>query len=229
MVTSSRGETRATVVYTNYTTMVRRAGGLPVILTPGQPEEAAAVLGRLDGLVLTGGGDVDPLQYGGKTVETVYEVDPLRDEYEMALSRAARRSRLPTLAICRGMQVLNVALGGTLIVDISNALPEAIRHLVDGPASIEPQHRVDVEPTSAMAAALGTPTVEVNTIHHQALDGVAEGIRVVGRAPDGVIEAIEPDDATWCMLGVQWHPEYLGPDDLPSMRLFRSLVEAASR
>jgi putative glutamine amidotransferase len=228
MVPSTKGETRATVLYTTYTSMVSRAGGLPVILTPGSADEAEAVVGRLDGLLLSGGGDVDPSRYDGSPVETLYGVDPLRDEYEIALARAARDAGLPTLAICRGMQVLNVALGGSLIEDIPSEDPDALQHRVEGLGTVQPQHPVALEPGSAVATAIGTTQPDVNTVHHQAIRDLGEGLRTVGWAPDGVIEALEPTD-DWQMWAVQWHPEYLGPDDEPSIALFRTLVEAAGR
>lgn len=228
MVPSTKGETRATVLYTTYTSMVSRAGGLPVILTPGSADDARATIERLDGLLLSGGGDVDPSRYDGSPVETLYGVDPLRDEYEIALARAARDTGLPTLAICRGMQVLNVALGGSLVEDISSHDPAALQHRVEGLGTVQPQHSVSLDPASAVAAALGTAEPEVNTVHHQAIRDLGEGLRTVGRAPDGIIEALEPTD-DWSMWGVQWHPEYLGPDDEPSIALFRTLVEAARR
>jgi putative glutamine amidotransferase len=228
MVPSTKGETRATVLYTTYTSMVSRAGGLPVILTPGSTDEAATVIGRLDGLLLSGGGDVDPSRYDGSPVETLYGVDPLRDEYEIALTRAARDAGLPTLAICRGMQVLNVALGGSLIEDISTEDPRALQHRVEGIGTVEPQHSVAIEPDSAVAAALGTAEPKVNTVHHQAIRDLGEGLRTVGIASDGIIEAVESTD-DWQLWCVQWHPEYLGPDDEPSLALFRTLVEAAGR
>ena len=227
MVTSPVGETRAHVLYTTYTGMIRRAGGLPIVLTPGPPEEAEAILGRIDGLLLAGGGDVDPARYGGYTHETVYAVDPLRDEFEVALARGAAERRLPTLAICRGMQITNVALGGTLIVDIGVTYPDALEHRRHGPAVVEPQHTVTVEPGSTTSKALGTDIVETNTIHHQALRDVAGGLRVTARAHDGIIEAVEPTDDDWPMWGVQWHPEYLGEGDSPSLAIFEALVVAA--
>lgn len=226
MVPSTKGETRATVLYTTYTSMVREAGGIPMILTPGSADEAADIVAHLDGLLLTGGGDIDPAAYGGSAHEALYGIEPLRDEYELALARAARSQGLPTLAICRGMQVVNVAFGGTLVEDIESFDRAALQHRVPGEGTTRPQHDVKLDPSSAVAAALGTDTVEVNTIHHQALRDVADSFRVVGQAPDGIIEAIESID-DWPMWGVQWHPEYLGPADPASLELFRSLVTAA--
>jgi putative glutamine amidotransferase len=229
MVKSTKGETRATVLYTTYSSMVRNAGGIPVILTPGRADEAPRVIERLDGLLMTGGGDIDPGRYGGELHETVYEVDALRDEYEIALALAARNQKLPTLAICRGMQVANVAFGGTLFEDIRSSDGTMLEHQIGGLGTIEPQHSVQVESGSAVAHALGAETLEVNSIHHQALREVAALFRTTGWAPDGTIEAIESDDPAWSMLGVQWHPEYLGEHDEPSVALFKAFVATATR
>jgi putative glutamine amidotransferase len=228
MVTSSVGESRAHVLYTSYTEMVREAGGLPVVVTPGPSDEVDTLLDRLAGIVLSGGGDIDPARYGGNAHETVYEVDPLRDEFELAMVRGAAERRIPTLAICRGMQIANVAFGGTLFEDIPAHFPDALEHRRHGHAGTEPQHRVAVDADSTTAVALGKDAVEVNTIHHQALRQVAVQFRVTGQAPDGVIESIEPTDSSWPMWGVQWHPEYLGVHDKPSIALFQALVAAAA-
>ncbi len=227
MVNSSAGESRAHVLYTTYTSMIREAGGLPVMLTSGPTTEVEALLDRLDGLLLPGGGDIDPLCYGGTPHQAVYGVEQLRDEFELALVLSAAQRELPTLAICRGMQIANVALGGSLIEDIKSADPEALEHRRHGQQATEPQHTVELDPDSTTARALGKDTVEANTIHHQALRDVAGQLRVTGRAPDGIIEAVEPTDASWPMWGVQWHPEWLGRDDEPSLGLFRAFVAAA--
>jgi len=229
MVTSSAGETRAHVLYTTFTGMVREAGGLPIVLASGSPAEVETLLDHIDGLLLSGGGDIDPERYGGSPHEAVYAVDPLRDEFEIALAREAAERRLPTLAICRGMQVANVAFGGTLFEDIKTQSPDSLEHRRHGPAATEYEHTVELDPDSTTARALGKDVVEVNTIHHQALRTVAAQFRVTGRAPDGIIEAIEPIDASWPMWAVQWHPEYLGSDDDPSLALFRTFVAAAVR
>jgi putative glutamine amidotransferase len=229
MVTSSAGETRTHVLYTKYTTMIREAGGVPVVLTPGPATEVDMLLDRIDGLLLSGGGDIAPGRYGGMAHEAIYEVDPLRDEFELALAHAARDRLLPTLAICRGMQIANVAFGGTLFEDIGSHYPDALEHRRHGAACSEPQHGVELDPDSTTAAAVGKDMVEVNTIHHQSVRQVGSAFRVTGRAPDGIIESVEPTDASWPMWGVQWHPEYLGVGDEPSMSLFRTFVAAAER
>lgn len=227
MVASTKGETRATVLYTTYSSMIRHAGGIPVILTPGPAAEAGAVVARLNGLLMSGGGDVAPSRYGGSPHETVYGVDPLRDEYEFALAAAAYEARLPTLAICRGMQAVNVAFGGTLMEDISSEDPSMLEHRIAGPGTATHQHEVKLDPLSDLATTLGIDSVATNTVHHQALRDVAGIFKVVGRAPDGIIEAIEPIKGDWKMWAVQWHPEYLGEHDEPSMDLFRAFVRAA--
>lgn len=217
---------RVYLAFVTYTSMVRAAGGIPVSLTPGAVDEVPALIDRLDGLLLAGGGDVDPARYGGATHESVYGIDPARDEYEIALVRAARERRLPTLCVCRGMQVLNVALGGTLIADIGTHGPGLIDHRrIDQPAATR-QHTVGLDPNSSTAMALGAATVTVNSLHHQAIGDLAPGLVVTGRAPDGIIEAVAPTD-DWPMWAVQWHPESLGADDEPSFRLFDQLIRAA--
>lgn len=232
MVSSTKGETRATVLYTTYTDMVSRVGGTPVVLTPQHPETAPDVVARLDGVILTGGGDVDPALYRGDDdapIDSLYGIDRERDDYEFALARAAREARVPTLAICRGMQVMNVVAGGSLIEDIVSEEGATTNHRIEGAATTLPQHGVALDPDSAIATALGTATPRVNSLHHQAIRRLGEGLRIVGTSPDGIVEAVEWDGDDWLMWGVQWHPEYLGPDDPPSLALFRSFVEAASR
>lgn len=224
-VPSSAGEDRAHVLYVTYTAMVRAAGGLPIILVPGDGVDE--VVARIDGLVLSGGGDVDPTRYGGPGEPAVYGVDPERDEFEMALARAAAERRLPTLAVCRGMQIVNVAFGGTLIADISSRIPDAEEHRRRGDEVRLTTQRVTIDAGSAVARALGSTDLRVNTVHHQAVDEVGAGLRITGRADDGVPEAMEAQD--WPLWAVQWHPEWLGRDDPPSLRLFATLVEAASR
>ena len=214
-------------VLPTYTTMVRAAGAVPVLLTPVAPEAIPALLDRLDAVILSGGGDVDPGRYGGTPHPSIYGVDPNRDDFELALSCMAAERRVPTLCICRGMQVMNVALGGTLIEDIGTRIPGAIDHFVGGEAASEPRHSVEVAPGSTTAKVLGATTIEVNSIHHQAVDQIAGSLVATGHSPDGVVEALEPADDAWPMWAVQWHPEYLGPGHPESLRLFETLVAAA--
>ena len=210
-----------------YTTAVQRAGGLPVMisfsLSRGEVDE---LISRLQGLMLTGGGDIDPEWFGGRPHRCVRYVDSGRDEVEISLIRRAVEFRLPLLCICRGIQVLNVAFGGTLYTDIEDQLPGSIRHDWDKDFPRDHlAHTVSVESDSRLAGILGDGNVGVNSWHHQGLEKVAENLRPVAYAPDGLVEAVEMVDYPFG-LGVQWHPEFL--PDLPEMQVvFRSFIQAA--
>lgn len=214
---------------TTYTTMVREGGGIPILLVPGPDSEVERVLGLIDGLLLSGGGDVDPDRYGGARLDSVYSVDQVRDEFEIALSRLAAERRLPTLCICRGLQVMNVAMGGTLIEDIAEDDPDRLSHRIEGETAHELRHPVTIEPGSATAKALGRDHLVVNSLHHQAVRAIGEGLVATGVAPDGIVESLAPEDPEWPMWAVQWHPEYLGPSDDPSVALFEAFIRAAGR
>lgn len=227
-VKSSAGVSDAHSLQHTYTDGVLRAGGVPVLLAPVPDPLIAEVVERIDGLVLSGGGDVDPARYGGRRSANNYGIDFDRDEFEIELVKAAAVRRLPTLAICRGMQVVNVALGGTLIEDIPGETGSA-DHTVIGHQVFNGHQHVRLDPTCLVARVVQAVDIEVNSIHHQAVRNLAPGVRAVGWADDGVIEAIEHEDSGWPLLGVQWHPEYLGDADDPASRaLFKGLVEAAA-
>jgi putative glutamine amidotransferase len=222
-----------------YVASVRRAGGEPVLLPPGtadHPIDVDALLDRLDGVVLAGGGDLDPATYGGAAHETVYALHEGRDRDELALARALVDRAVPTLAICRGSQVLNVALGGTVVPHLPDVVPGpdagGVLHRIEPP---EPQaiatptpHDVTVEPGSRVAEVMGATEVTPMSWHHQAVDRLGEGLRVVARAPDGVVEATELADHPW-LLSVQWHPELSAATDPTQQRLFDALVAAGDR
>jgi putative glutamine amidotransferase len=205
---------------------VERAGGLPVIvpLDLGR-ERLHALLARLDGLLLAGGGDVDPARYGAGQHPSVRGVSAERDETELRLARWAAEEDRPVFGICRGAQVLNVALGGSLHCDISEH-PGAMRHTYYPglPYDLRP-HSVKIDEDTRLAAAMGEPIVAVNSLHHQACRELGRGLRAVAHAPDGVIEAIELDGHRFA-LGVQWHPECL-PEAPEMRRLFEAFVTAA--
>ncbi len=227
-IKASGGELDAHTLEHTYTDSVLRAGGVPVLLAPVPAADVPALLARLDGLVLSGGGDVDPARYGGVRNEKNYGVDFDRDEFEIELARVAATVRLPTLAICRGLQIVNVAFGGTLIGDIPTEIGSA-DHTVMGHHVFNGHQHVRLDEACRVAAAVGGADVNVNSIHHQAVRLLAPGFRAVGWADDGVIEAIEHEDPDWPLLAVQWHPEYLGhADDHASWALFRALVENAA-
>ena len=210
----------AVVLPQAYAAQVAAAGGLPVLLPPAAGIEAA--LARLDGLILSGGGDLDPARYGADRHAKTGSVRPARDAAELALFTAAADRGLPVLGICRGLQVINAARGGTL----HQHLPDVVGHRDHAPAPGQyGAHPVRVAPGSAVAAALGRTALEsVPSAHHQAIDRLGQGLTAVAWAPDGIIEAVDIDiPGSPFALAVQWHPE-AGTD--PS--LFRALI-AASR
>jgi putative glutamine amidotransferase len=182
------------------------------------------VLDSVSGLVLTGGGDVDPARYGEKRHEKVHSVSAARDATEAALVEEARDRGMPVLAICRGIQMLNVALGGTLIQDISSQCETNIAHDEEGPRDSR-SHEVIIEPGSLIAGAMGIERGKVNSFHHQSVKDVAAGMRVTARAPDGVIEGLESTDHNWWVLAVQWHPEEMTESPEPWDRgLFKAFA-----
>lgn len=194
-----------------YVQAARAAGLAPLVLPPMDPTELAPIMDAIDGIILTGGEDLDPAEYGAVPSPATHEPHRPRDKCELALAHFARERGLPTLAICRGIQVVNVALGGTLVQDISSECPSDIDH--DQSAAREARlHAVAIEPDSKLAAAVGATAISVNSSHHQALARVASGLRVTARAPDGIIEGVEWNGDDWWMLGVQWHPEELVRD-----------------
>jgi putative glutamine amidotransferase len=218
----------------SYLGRVRAAGGLPVILDPGLAADAPSVddelrryVERIDAIVLTGGPDVAPKRYGAPAHGEEYGTDDLVDEFELTLARAALDAHVPLLAICRGIQVLNVTFGGSLHQHIPD-LPGVAPHGRPGQAGGEWQHTVAVEPSSRLAHIMGTDAPLCSCHHHQAVDRVGDGLRVVGRAADGIVEAIEPVDAgADFVVAVQWHPEDTAPNDPAQQHLFDALVDAA--
>ncbi len=211
----------------DYVESVRVAGGDPVVLEL-TAAAASEQLAGADGLLLTGGGDVDPVYYHEAKHETFSAAEPGRDEAELSLAREAMARQLPLLAICRGVQVLNVAAGGSLVQDIPSAIADAVDHH-PAMAAAEPAHHVTIPPGTHLAGLIADDLVDdaamVNSRHHQAVGRIAPGFVVNAVAPDGVVEGIEALDQPFC-LGVQWHPEnFVTTGDFKS--LFRGLVDAA--
>jgi putative glutamine amidotransferase len=219
------------LVRTTYTHAVESAGGAPVMIPLQLTGDALRrVYERLDGIVISGGGDVAPARYGATEVSPyTVNVDENRDDIEMQLVRWALADDKPLLAICRGHQVLNVMLGGTLYQDIQEEVPDALRHAAPSAAWFgRLKHDVEVESGSRLYVALGvdSPSVTVNSLHHQGINQVAADLTVSARAADGIVEGLEIPENRFT-VGVQWHPEAL-VDEYPAMRhLFQSLVEAA--
>lgn len=190
----------------NYATSIIKAGGLPVAL-PLDPDLAAEILDRIDGLVLTGGAfDVDPALFGDTARHETVTVKPARTDFEMVITKAALAADLPILGICGGEQLLNVALGGTLIQHIPDEIADALAHEQPNPRD-EPSHEVEIIPGSKLYDIVGTTKMAVNSAHHQAVKEPAPDLAVNARAPDGVIEGIEDPDRRFC-IGVEWHPEF---------------------
>lgn len=227
LVAAAAGDIDSYAIPGTYTTAVLGAGGLPILLAPVPNADVPAIADLVDGLVLSGGGDVEAQRYGADSHDSMRRTDFDRDEFEIELAHIAADRGLPTLAICRGLQVVNVALGGSLIQDIPSEVG-SMDHTVIGHAVYDGHQPVRVEPGSLIAKAVGKTELMVNSIHHQAVKDLAPNFRAVAWAPDGVVEGIE-HDSDWHLLAVQWHPEYLGHnDDEASHRLFSDLVQAAS-
>lgn len=209
-----------------YCRAILAAGGLPVLLPYVPPEKAAGYLEIVDGLLLTGGGDIEPSFFGARTTASLHKVLPRRDAFELALTRAALAGGKPILAICRGIQVLNVAAGGDLYQDIPAEVPGALDHDQEQPRH-QPSHLVTTIPGTRLADLLG-PEAPVNSLHHQAVRRLGDGLRVAALAPDGVIEGIEGWGES-LVLGVQWHPEDLYTGDGRQRALFEYFVEIPGR
>lgn len=223
ITTYARDEGNKVNLPSEYVDALRRAGGCALLLPPGE-SNLDVVAARLDGLILAGGGDIDPHRYGGEFHPTVYMVDNERDESEFQLARLAIDSGMPTLCICRGTQVLNVALGGTLHTHLPDVYGESVLHRA--PPREPTPHPVNVENNSRLHGMMGELTRDPMSWHHQAIRDVAAPLRVVARAPDEVIEAVELPDHPW-LVGVQWHPELTAADDPAQQRIFDEFVRAA--
>jgi len=212
-----------------YVDAVRRAGGIPVLIPAGETH-IDALLERLDGLILSGGGDVDPELYAGNSHIEIYMIDPERDSSEVALARTVAANGTPTLGICRGIQVLNVALGGSLVEHLPDEVGEGITHRNPPPGHAQISsyvlHPLTVDGESRLADILGKSEIEPASWHHQAVRRLADGLQVVARAEDGTIEAAELADHPW-LVAVQWHPEITAADDPTQQRLFDAFVQAA--
>lgn len=214
---------------TEYVAAIRRAGAEAALIPPGIAD-TEGLLHRLDGLILAGGGDLDPALYGGPGHETVYSLHAERDRDELGLVPVLLAREVPTLAICRGSQVLNVALGGTLHVHLPEVVDGSILHRRE-PAELRGMpsptpHEITVEPGSLVAKVMETDRVTPMSWHHQAVDRLGDGLRVVARAPDGTVEATEHTSHRW-LLSVQWHPELTADTDPTQQRLFDALVTQA--
>jgi putative glutamine amidotransferase len=208
----------------DYLSAIETAGASPRVVDPSS-DPAPGLLDACDGLLLTGGADVDPVHYGDEERHPTLSLEPGRDEYEIALARAAMARDMPVLAICRGVQLLNVSAGGTLYQDLPSQFPSHVPHSIKEPVD-QAAHAVSIAPGSMLSRLLGSPReVSVNSRHHQAVRDVAPGFVPVAKADDGIIEGIEQPGQTFC-VGVQWHPENFWRTGTFST-LFDGFVQAA--
>lgn len=216
------GERDRAFVYTTYVDALRRAGAIPFLIPP-QPENASDVVRELDGLLLAGGEDCDPALYGEERHPSVEPMDVRRQENEFALAKAAREQGIPTLGICLGLQMMNVAAGGSLVQDIDSQVQTEIQHA--SPPENRARHDIRIEQGTRLSSIIRNRELNVNSSHHQAISNVGEGFRVTAHAPDGVVEGLE-DPGLPFYLGVQWHPEDM-PGEPSASTLFGAFVEAA--
>lgn len=229
-MTTTNDEIRTTyTVPSDYIRAVSAAGGLPLLLPP-ENVHIDAFLTLLDGLVFIGGADIDPARYGDETHPATAGVNGDLDDFEIDLLQRAWERDVPTLCICRGIQILNVARGGTLIQDLPDQAPSGIGHQQrhEGKKRGDIGHRVRLtDGENPLRQIMGTDAPEVNTFHHQAIRDVAPGLHVLATAPDGVVEAVHDPTRTF-LLGVQWHPEGMADDRAEELALFQELVAQAA-
>ncbi len=213
-----------------YVRAVLAAGGLPILLVPElSPEQTTELFDDCDGLLLTGGEDIEPSRYQAAPHPRLGAVDPRRDANELALVVEARARDLPILGVCRGIQLVNVAFGGTLVQDLSTERPGPVDH---DPAKARTlrSHGIAIAEGTRLADILGMVAFNANSLHHQAVDRVGDGLIVSARAPDGIVEGVESADADEWLVAVQWHPEELALEpQADDLKLFAALVAAARR
>ncbi|MGQ9825863.1 MAG: gamma-glutamyl-gamma-aminobutyrate hydrolase family protein [Desulfotomaculales bacterium] len=213
-------------VHSFYLRAVSAAGGIPLVLPDCIGEnELKELLGLLDGLLLTGGGDVDPAYFGEEPIPASGRIAPLRDAFEVALVRQGLAADLPILGICRGMQVLNIAAGGNIYQDISTQIAGSLKHCQQAPYWAG-THSIEIQEGTLLQSILQEKTIRVNSFHHQAVRDPAPGFIVSALAKDGVVEAIESPSRRF-VLGVQCHPEGMWEKDRRFLKLFTALVEAS--
>ncbi|MTI95711.1 MAG: gamma-glutamyl-gamma-aminobutyrate hydrolase family protein [Firmicutes bacterium] len=223
-VTCQHIDAQKSAIGDGYIEALEQAGLLPVVLPPSlSPEVSCEIISTVSGLVLSGGDDLSPLSFGEQPKPGLGTIEPRRDEQELPLFKAAWERELPVLGICRGMQVINVALGGTIIQDLPADKPGAIQHRQDAP-KWHKHHQVEIKQGTNLATIMNTDSLAVNSFHHQALDRIADGLEVSARAPDGVVEAVE--SASPWLLAVQWHPEIMWQRHPEFLKLFQAFAAA---
>ena len=210
-------------LFASYTDAVRRAGGLPILLPPGEVHQEQ-ILQLVDGLIFTGGGDIDPGHYSGQHHPTIYKLDAERDRFELSLARLALQQDVAILGICRGLQVLSVVSGSPLLPHVPDVFGLAVAHREEPRQPT--QHAVQVVPGSRLADVVTVAEMEVVSWHHQAVPVAPQGWRVSALAADGLIEALEHEAHPWA-IALQWHPEMSAAHDPLQQQIFRAFVLAA--
>ncbi len=230
ITTYARSENREFRIDTDYVDAVRRAGGVPLLVPPGETH-LDQVIALLDGLILSGGGDVNPETYGAEAHAQVAKIDHERDDFELAMAKFMLEIDKPMLCVCRGMQVLNIAMGGSLIQHIPDEFDGSLEHRIVDDAltygSGPTPHDVTLSADSRLAKMMKNQTVTTVSWHHQSLDKVAPGLEVVAKAADGVIEAVELSGKP--VFAVQWHPELSAAEDPAQQNLFDAFINLSKK
>lgn len=224
------GHFRRYALANTYTTSVLAAGGIPVILPP-HPDAIDDLLDALDGIIFSGGSDLDSSHWNEEPHPTAYGFDSERDDFEIRAVRKAVERDMPMLGICRGIQSVNVALGGSIVQDIPDQMPGSLQHRqhVDGKMNDTTSHSVRiVEGDNLLYTIHGDTVMETNSFHHQAIKELGEGLEVIATSEDGVVEAVWRPDMTFG-LAVQWHPEMLAADHPDHAAIFKALIDAAAK
>jgi putative glutamine amidotransferase len=228
--TQAHGAFNRYATATTYTEAVEAAGGVPVVIPP-QAGNIEEIISIVDGLLISGGGDIRPDRYGDSEVHaTTYGIHDGRDELEIALVREATSRDIPMLCICRGIQVLNVALGGTLIQDVTDQYSTQIEHRqqTNGIRKEDPSHVVTVTPGTLLATTYEADEINVNSFHHQAIRELAPDLEINGVSPDEVVEGVSHPGSSW-ILGLQWHPEMMFREHPEHLKPFQALVAEAAK
>ncbi|MGE8205085.1 gamma-glutamyl-gamma-aminobutyrate hydrolase family protein [Heyndrickxia sp. NPDC080065] len=211
----------------DYMQAVIQAGGIPVILPMGMEEDIEEITNRIDGLILSGGGDIDPTLFGEEPHPKLGSISPGRDNYEIKIIQKMLQLNKPILAICRGIQILNIAVGGNMFQDIYSQIESPLIQHSQNAVRYHPSHYVYVEKNSMLSEITGCTDFKVNSFHHQAVRNVVEPLKVVARSSDGVIEAVESSVHRF-VLGVQWHPEPLAVHgDHISQKIFQRFIQSS--
>jgi putative glutamine amidotransferase len=211
-------------VHEKFVQSIIRAGGVPVVIPVGTEVLAEQWVSLCDGLVLSSGEDVDPSSFRANPLPQIQKTNVKRDKIEIALIHQAQQQRKPLLAICRGITMLNAAMGGTVIQDIESHIPDALNHFQQGERP-DPTHDIEIDFSSRLYQIIQQVKIRVNSIHHQAIDQLAPSLKAVAWAPDGVIEAVEGIDLTTLIWGIQWHPEEMAIEDPAMVHLFKEFVK----